>query len=167
MKKNLLLLTAFTASFIMVFSGCGEKKDTLVNIDPSFNCSANISCPGLDYTADISYSVDSPLIIEITSPESLAGLKTGFKDNVFKSGIGEKICQTENHYLPDSSPSQQLYNFIMYLSAKQSIEPYEEENGVYFCKGKIYSKDFTFSVNKSTGKILFYQSEDVRIDFTQ
>lgn len=167
MKKNLLLLTAFTAGFIMVFSGCGEKNNTPVNIDPSFNCSANISCRGLDYTADISYSEGSPLIIEITSPQSLSGLKTGFKDNVFKSGIGEKICQTENHYLPDSSPSQQLYNFIQYLSAKQSINPYQEENGAYFCKGKIYSKDFTFSVNKSTGKIIFYQSEDVRIDFTQ
>ena len=166
MKKIFLLSSAILIIMCCaVFSGCSEKEISPQKVDRSFDCSANINCKGFEYTADISYSENSPLIIEITSPESLSGLKTGFQDNVFKSGIGEKICQTENHYLPDSSPSQQLYNFIEYLSLNSEITPYGAENERYLCKGKIYSNEFDFSVSKESGKIMSYSSDDVKIEF--
>lgn len=166
MKKIFLLsLSILIILCSTVFSGCAEKEISPEKIDISFDCSGDFSCKGLEYRANITYDENSPLIVEITSPESLSGLKTGFKGNVFKSGIGEKICQTENHYLPDTSSCQQLYNFIEYLSSAPQITPYSEENGVLLCKGKIYSTEFNFTVDKSTGKILSYSSDDVKIDF--
>lgn len=166
MKKIFLLSSAILIiMWAAVFSGCSQKEISPQKADLSFDCSANINCKGLEYTADIRYSENSPLIIEITSPESLSGLKTGFKGDVFKSGIGEKFCQTENHYLPDTSPSQQLYNFIEYLSSTPQITPYAEENGLLLCKGKIYSKEFDFALDKESGKVVSYSSDDVKIEF--
>lgn len=159
------VFTPLIMIILIVFSGCSEKEISPQKADSSFDCSANISCKDFEFTADISYSENSPLIIEITSPESLSGLKTGFKGDVFKSGIGDKFCQTENHYLPDSSPSQQLYNFIEYLSTTPQVTPYAEENGLLLCKGKIYSNEFDFSVSKESGKIMSYSSDDVKIEF--
>lgn len=166
MKKIFLLSSAVLIIVCSsVFSGCSQKEISPLKADLNFDCSANIRCRELEYTADISYSENSPLIIEITSPESLSGLKTGFKDNVFRSGIGEKICQTENHYLPDASPAQQLYNFIEYLSSAPQITPYAEENGLLLCKGKIYSKEFDFALDKTSKKAVSYSSDDVKIEF--
>lgn len=166
MKRIFLLsLSVLIVTCCAVFSGCSQKEISPQKADIDFNCPANIKCNGLEYRANISCGADEPLVIEITSPESLAGLMTGFKDNVFRTGIGKKICQTENHYLPDTCPSQQLCNFIEYLSAAPEITPYAEENGLLLCRGKIYSKEFDFALDKTSGKVVSYSSDDVKIEF--
>lgn len=158
MKK--LLSLNLCVFFILLLCSCQEPQPHAPAVD--FSAEITVAVGGVQISGGFSNTRQGVMTISVTSPDSLSGVKYGYKDGKLELSLDGLVCRTTSVYLPAQSFANRIFDCMTLLKNEESYTyNSRKENNAVFKAG-----EYAVYTDFETGLISKIETEEMTAEFS-